>query len=436
MATNSNENNIVKKFGKPHLNAPEGASTKTAKNRGFPMKGTNSEDGEFWTKGIDINTYCRQYPDGTREYVNYGKKPSRSIRQAGSSHEEHLNNGQYYRHIASAMHSQVKGDLAENHNGSRDSKQENAARDNSGNEKGGGRYADAGKGGSASGSGKGGMASYSDGSITTASAKNNKSVAGGTNTMGAGDAGGKHAQFVTLTEKNEVIISTEPRSGAGGTGVGADGGGCVVMTMAKSGDIKMTCLGSGRQSQFTMGKDGSMSMSGKGNMSFSTTGAMNFAASSYKWQPAPGAPRTDKPPDHTTSYGAEKGFSDSKFDSDSSSQPQPEVKQCPPGYRYDVNIMRCVLDDAFICPQGQTWDFDLNECVIDPNQPAPLFTTPTTQLVQQQQSPVQQQQVEQQELQQRVQQIESTILDDRIRLLIQQQMQIANITQTANTEHS
>ena len=213
-----------------------------------------------------------------------------------------------------------------------------------------------------------------------------------------------------------------------------------------------------------MGKDGSMSMSGKGDMSFSTTGEMNFAASSYSWQPGPGAPRTDKPPDKTTSYGKEKAFSDGKYEAAQNSKTAPvsAFPICPLGQHWDTTLMRCVVDDDKICPPGQHWDFSLNKCVLDPNQ-LPSITNPLIQntlvsdddqtrlLIQeieqqpvqqqqpppvQQQSPVQQQQIEQQELQQRIQQIESTILDDRIRLLIQQQMQIANQFQVANTEHS
>ena len=40
---------------------------------------------------------------------------------------------------------------------------------------------------------------------------------------------------------------------------------------------------------------------------------------------------------------------------------QNNVNKCPPGYRWDVKLEKCVLD----CPKGQHWDYALEKCVLD-----------------------------------------------------------------------
>lgn len=343
------QENFCKEYGESCLSDDTGQKEKY---RNFPKKATNSEAGDHYSKGKNPNMYCRQFPDGSFELWDYGKKPRYCFRHAGGHHETHLKNGTSYAFHPGAKMELAKTNVVSTVGGSHDKQIEKGDRNNTGEQ--GGYYAGAGEGGHGMiAAGPMASMSQSTASYNIAAIGNIKlSTHEGSCAMGSGDDGGKYKCYVHVRKDGGVTLKTK--------------GGDMNM-MVEGGNFKAAVKGSGRQSQFTMGKDGNISMNGQGDMSLSTAGKMAFAASEYKWQPGNGAPRTDQPPGNQTTLAKEKAFSDAQYTAKTNSNPT-ESMICPFGQRWDEKLMKCVIKEEILCPNGQTWDFNLNKCVIDPNQ--------------------------------------------------------------------
>jgi hypothetical protein len=312
--------NYIDDYGEEQTNKHENANK--AKFRGYPKESkSKGDDGENWNKGYDPNMWCRQWPDGSWERVCYGKNPSFSKRHSTGQHEETLQDGTRYAFNPGPKFTVNKSDVVETNNGSVDSKTANVQRNNAGHmasRGGGGIYNDAGPGGSASGSGEGGSVTYSDGNQTHLSAGKMNVIGSEELTMGSGNQGGQHGQYLTFKKDGTVVMGSQGRQGGGGgQGVGAGsggGGGGDVIIRADKGDLKFVAGSGSKKASITLGADGSMTLNADGeHLSFSAKQEMRFAPDvKYKWAVKPGAPAPGMP-SPITKYAEEKGYHTGKY---------------------------------------------------------------------------------------------------------------------------
>ncbi len=303
--------NFTNEFGKPNVHKQENAEK--AKYRGYPKKATNSEGAENYSEGIDPNADHIVYPDGTVKGFAYGKKPSYIQRYSWGSHEMRLQDGTNYKFSSGPSFNVDKSDRVEWGNGHHDSGFHNGERGNFGTEQGGGSYASSGKGGGAQAGAT--MAFHSDEHANMLAAKDFKITGGGNVTMGAGNNGGQHAQYLTLKKDGGVVMGTKGREGSSGgqaIGAGGGGGGGDIIIRADKGSIKFVSGSGSKEASITLGSGGDITFHGQ-DFSFSPKKNLNFGpGEGYKWDMKPGMPKSGLP-DRITKHEKEKGVHDSEY---------------------------------------------------------------------------------------------------------------------------